>query len=181
MNGFNEKHFGKYEIIIRNAELDDISNLMQLNHKWNNKNLTSLEKGFLSVVYDKDFFTNAINNLDVLVFEHIDKKIGGYVLVNTVMKTDLIAHVQSTYAIIKPYLQSKRIGYSLQILLDTELQGTYFIVTASKAYIKYFGTKYDILLSTVSKQNQRSVRVHSKLGWNFFDMNADYLLFEYIL
>ena len=181
MNKFNEKHFGKYEITIRTAELDDITNLKMLNHKWNNKNLSSLENGFLSVVYDNDFFTNAVNNADVLVFEHADQKIGGYVLVNMVMKTEHIAHVQSAYANVKPDLQSKRIGYSLQILLDTELQGTYFIVTASKAYQKYFNTKYDILLSTVSKQNQRSVRIHSKLGWNFYEMNNDYLLFEYIL
>ena len=77
MNNFNEKHFGKFEITIRTAKLDDISNLMQLNQKWYFKNLTSLENGFLSVIYDSKFFTDAINKGDVLVFEHVDLKIGG--------------------------------------------------------------------------------------------------------
>jgi len=181
MNNFNEKHFGKFEITIRTAKLDDISNLMQLNQKWYFKNLTSLENGFLSVIYDSKFFTDAINKGDVLVFEHVDLKIGGYVLVNTVMKTEQLTLVQEAYSNLKPDMQSKKIAYGAQIVLDSELQGSFFIVIAQKAYVKFFKTRYDVLITTVSKQNQRACRINIKLGINLLEFNKDYYIGELVL
>ena len=91
-----------------------------------------------------------------------------------------IEYVQQQYALLRPEMQTKIVAYSFQILLDSDLQGTYFIKTAHNACTNYFKKKYEILVTTASKQNIRSIRIHTKLGWKTFETD-NYLIGELIL
>jgi RimJ/RimL family protein N-acetyltransferase len=181
MLSFKEKHKGKFEVTIRTALMNDVAELLKLNEKWFKPNLESFDNGFLTVVYDVEFFKKAVKNEDILLFENSDGKILGYALVNNVMNTEHIEKVRKQYAAIRPELQTKRIAFSFQILLDTELQGTGFIKTAHKACMRYFKDKYEILVTTAGKDNVRSIRIHTKLGWKNYELNGNYLLGELIL
>ena len=95
----------------------------------------------------------------------------GYVLVNTVVETDHITTIkQRFYGFFPMYLQ-KKIAFSYQILLDETIQGTGFLHIAQKQYMAYFGSKYELLVSTISKDNLRSVAAHRNKDWKFISVN----------
>ena len=99
-----------------------------MNHKWHKLNLETKENGFLSVSYERSFFEAIVANEDILVFES-NNQLVGYVLVNTVVETELITIIkQRFYELFPTYLQNK-IAFSYQILLEETTQGTGFLYT----------------------------------------------------
>jgi len=164
-------------VTIRPATINDTDNLVQLNHIWFKPNLTDTENGFLSVTYGHDFFNSIIGNNDLLVFVD-NKNIVGYVLVNTVQITNRIHNVKAEYFNKRPNNLTKKIAFSYQILVDKTFQGTGFFYKAQTQYFDYFRKKYDILVSTVSKENSRSIAAHKKAGWSFIDTTNNYFLIE---
>jgi RimJ/RimL family protein N-acetyltransferase len=165
---------------IRKGRLTDLTELVELNHKWFKPNLADIENGFLSVTYDTTFFEEIIRNEDLMLFTR-KGKILGYVLVNTVLMTPHIDSVRNEYYNNRPENKSKSIAFSYQIIVDKELQGTGFFIEAQKEYFNYFRTKYDLLVSTVSKENPRSVAAHKKAGWTFIDTPKYYFIIEQLL
>ncbi|MFY7879659.1 MAG: hypothetical protein ACOVP6_06280 [Lacibacter sp.] len=167
-------------ICIRQATLSDTDDLVRLNNIWYKPNLTDTENGFLSVTYGHDFFNSIISNEDLLVFIDNDKLVG-YVLVNTVIETPHIDNLKKEYFALRPINKTRSIAFSCQILIDKPLQGTGFFYEAQKEYSLYFKKKYELLVSTVSKQNIRSLAAHKKSGWTFIDTPKEYYLAEYQL
>jgi len=164
-------------VSIRQATFYDTDNLVRLNHIWYKPNLEDIENGFLSVTYGHDFFNSIIANGDLLVF--IDREnIVGYVLVNTVQITDRIKNVRNEYFNERPENLTKKTAFSYQILIDKILQGTGYFYRAQTEYFDYFRKKYDILVSTVSKENSRSISAHKKAGWTFIDTTNNYFIIE---
>lgn len=164
-------------ISIRPATLNDTDDLVRLNNIWYKPNLTDTENGFLSVSYGHDFFNSIIANQDLLVF--IDNEnIVGYVLVNTVHTTDRIKNVQAEYFKARPQNLTKKIAFSYQILVDKLFQGTGYFYKAQTEYFDYFKKKYETLVSTVSKENNRSISAHKKAGWTFIDTPNNYFIIE---
>ena len=164
-------------VTIRPATINDTDNLVQLNHIWYKPNLTDIENGFLSVIYEHEFFNSIITNGDLLVFIDSDN-IVCYVLVNTVQITDRIKNVKNEYFNERPQNLTKNIAFSYQILIDKTLQGTGYFYQAQAEYFDYFRKKYDVLVSTVSKENSRSIAAHKKAGWTFIDTKNNYFLIE---
>lgn len=164
-------------IYIRQAKFYDIDDLVKLNNIWYKPNLTDTENGFLSVTYEHDFFNSIIANDDLLVFIDRDN-IVGYVLVNTVQITERIQSVKAEYFNKRPQNLTKRIAFSYQILVDKVFQGTGYFYKAQAEYFDYFKKKYELLVSTVSKENIRSIAAHKKAGWTFIDTPNSYFLIE---
>ena len=165
---------------IRTGRISDLADLAELNHKWFKPNLADIDHGFLSVIYDTNFFEQIIRSEDLMVFV-LDGRMVGYVLVNTVIGTPHIDTVRNEYYESRPENENKRIAFSYQILVDKELQGTGFFVNAQKEYFNYFKTKYELLVSTVSKENPRSIAAHQKAGWTFIDTPKHYFIIEQLL
>lgn len=165
---------------IRTGRTNDVNELIELNTKWFKPNLADVDYGFLSVIYDTNFFEKIIKNEDLLVFLR-DDRIVGYVLVNTVIQTQHINNVKREYYDKKPENKTKRIAFSYQILVDKELQGTGFFVEAQKEYFTHFKLKYELLVSTVNKENPRSISAHKKAGWTFIDTPKQYFIIEQLL
>lgn len=153
----------------------DIPYLVNLNKDWYKPNLQNTNDGFLSVIYDYIFFETIIANSDVLVFLSKNKVVG-YVLVNTVIETNHITKVKTEFFRYKPESKNMNIAFSYQILFDKPLQGTGFFYEAKNQYVKHFEQKYDLLVSTVSKENFRSIKAHKKAGWSFLDTSDNYFL-----
>ena len=164
-------------IITRIGVNTDLPELVNLNKSWYKPNLPDKTNGFLSVIYDDIFFENIIANSDLLVFLN-KKKAVGYVLVNTVIETLHINKVKAEYYRHNPEAKNMKIAYSYQILLDKTLHGTGFFYEAKNQYVKHFKQKYDLLVSTVSKDNIRSIAAHKKAGWTFIDTSDIYFLIE---
>lgn len=162
---------------IRKGKKNDIDNLVALNKLWFRPNLETIDNGFLSITYDNAFFESIISNEDLLVFEN-ENKLVGYVLVNTVIKTQHIDNIKKEYFELSPDAKQKKIAFSYQILVDKILQGTGFFYLAQQEYFGYYKTKYDFLISTVSKDNNRSINAHKKAGWTFFDTTKHYFIIE---
>lgn len=165
---------------IRTGRISDLTELVELNHKWYKPNLADINNGYLSVIYDMDFFEKIIRNKDLMVFTKEDK-IAGYVLVNTVIATPHIDTVRKEYNESRPENNLKSVAFSYQILVDKELQGTGFFIEAQKEYFSYFKSKYEILVSTVNKENPRSIAAHKKAGWIFIDTPKHYFIIEQML
>lgn len=176
-NGNLMKTKSKTNIITKIGEKADLPDLINLNRKWYKPNLAKKNNGFLSVMYNEFFFETIIANNDVLIFL-IENNAVGYVLVNTVVETLHINKVKAEYYMHKPDAKSMNIAYSYQILLDKPLQGTGFFYEAKNQYVKHFKKKYDLLVSTVNKENIRSIKAHKKAGWSFFDTSDNYFLIE---
>lgn len=165
------------ETNIRKGIKNDTINLVALNKLWFKPNLKNNDNGFLSVTYDSTFFETIIENDDLLVFER-ESKIVGYVLVNTIFNTQHIENIKSEYFELKPQAKQNKIAFSYQILVDKILQGTGFFYTAQQEYFKYYKSKYELLISTVSKENLRSITAHKKAGWTFIDTSKHYFIIE---
>jgi len=164
-------------ILIRQATLNDTEDLVRLNNIWYKPNLKDSKNGFLSVTYGHDFFNSIIANADLLVFVE-SENIVGYVLVNTVHITDRIQNVKAEYFNERPQNLTKKIAFSYQILVDKVFQGTGYFYKAQTEFFDYFKKKYDVLVSTVSKENIRSIAAHKKADWTFIDTANSYFLIE---
>jgi hypothetical protein len=163
--------------VIRIGTLEDVKALVSLNHSWHKPNLANFSNGFLSVTYDNTFFEGIIQNNDLVVFVQQDK-IEGYVLVNSTFETQHINKIKAEYLFNKPENSKKKIGYSYQILINKHLQGSGFFYHAQKEYFNFFKNKYEIFVSTVNKENLRSISAHGKADWNFIDTPSHYYIIE---
>lgn len=163
------------EAIIRKGEKGDIDKLVELNEYWYKPNLTSKDNGFLSVTYDAAFFELIITNNDLLVFE-VNDKLAGYILVNTIIETTHLQNIKEEYYLLNPNAKVKNIAFSYQILIDKVLQGTGFFAKAQNECFKYFKNKYELLISTVSYENTRSIAAHKNAGWDFIDTKKFFII-----
>ena len=165
------------ETIVRTGTLKDLEQLVYLNKSYYKQNLENINNGFLSFSYNKVFFKNIIKNQDLIVFVTKNKLLG-YVLVNSVIETVHITEIRNEYFLKCPQNSSRKIAFSYQILIDKQLQSTGFFYDAQLEYLKYFKKKYEILVSTVKKENHRSISAHVKADWIFIDTTHDYFIIE---
>ena len=89
--------------------------------------------------------------------------------------------VKAEYFDERPQNLTKKIEFSYQILVDEIFQGTGFFYKAQTEYFDYFKKKYELFVSTVSKENIRSILAHKKVGWSFIDTPNPYFIIEQYL
>lgn len=161
----------------RLATISDTNELVRLNKIWQKPNLMNTDNGFLSVEYDKPFFESVIENEDLVSIIGCEKIIG-YILVNTIHLTDRINQVKSEYFEHKPENVQTKIAFGYQICIDKLFHGRGYFTKVQTELIDYYNKKYEILVSTVSKENGRSIGVHKKTGWAFYDTLNNYYIIE---
>lgn len=75
-------------------------------------------------------------------------------------------------------------GHHYLIILDVIMALLIVYVSLNDAknhYFNLYNKSYDILVSTVSKSNIRSIAAHKHAGWNFIDAFPDYYIIDYLL
>jgi hypothetical protein len=168
------------DIDIQTAKSYHIPEIASLNRAWFKDNLNQHEHGFLSVCYPIPHLEEIIQVRDALVFL-VDKKVEGYILVNTVIDLPHTSRIREEHLNLSQKEPTNRIAYSYQILLNGPLQGCGFFSIAQHACRAHFKMKYEFLVSTINKINHRSMLAHKKLGWQIFETAENYNIIEMAL
>lgn len=156
--------------LIRLATNNDTRELYELHKSYQKENLKNITNGFLSRCYSLSYFEKAIEKYDILAFDD-NGLLVGYVLINTVENNEHLSSVTSLYSSKNPSAKNLSVAYSYQILIVKQWQGTGFFSYATESYFRYYSKRYDILVSTISKENQRSLLGHLQNGWNIWHEN----------
>lgn len=164
-------------IDIQTAKPFHIPEMFALNKSWFKDNLNHHHNGFLSVCYHPPLLEEIIKQHDALVFL-VNNCVHGYILVNTVFDFPHSMIVRQKHEELSTPKNYDRIAYSYQIVLSGPLQGSGFFYIAQHACRSHFKKKYDYLVSTVNKLNQRSMQAHKKSGWHILETPENYNIIE---
>lgn len=155
------------DLIVRPANIDDISALVELNESWQKEHLNNnFSNGFLSARFSpKDFEIIVLNN--EIVVSIIENVLIGYYLVNNYSERVLKIHNENVN-----YLKTKKkipndskVGFGAQALIQKEFQGYGIREVMLSQLVLQLQTKYDVLYSTISKDNLKAFNAHTKDGW----------------
>jgi len=155
-------------IEIRPANIDDIDGLIALNQRWQRQFLDGdIKRGFLGASFDADTFKRLIFNKAVSVA--VDEKgVASYMLcINDVEDGILKEHHKVAREIIEAGVlpSGSRISVGTQTAVHDIYQGTGVISLVRYNFMKLMGDRFDYLLTSISKENQRSYISSTKFGW----------------
>ncbi|MFT4247791.1 MAG: hypothetical protein QM581_07100 [Pseudomonas sp.] len=152
---------------IRLGQPTDIYNLISINHKWQRHLLNNNKNGFLSASFDFPTFDTLINNGEIVV-AYNDLILAGYYLINNYSQDGVLKiHKQIVDSLktkeVIPH--NSKVGLGAQALVDIEYQGTGLRSLMLNELTLALKNKFDFLFSTISKENPRAFKGHTKDGW----------------
>ena len=158
-------------INIRQAELSDLKNLMELNQKWQKHLLPDYSRGFLSSTFVKETFECAISNKDIVVCDTGQFLAGYYLTYNTASKDILKSYENIITKLLKTkeIEVSDKVGLGAQAVVDKEFQGKGLREAMLRELLKLAKSKYDFFVSKIARQNTRAWNGHNKDGWRLID------------
>lgn len=157
------------DYIIRPATLRDIKEICDLNSVWQYENVPENERhlGYLSVKYSEQNIETIIQNNEIVVADR-GAKILGYYLLNNFCDTP---KYREGYGVIielkqKGIIDQKtNVGIGAQIAIDKSEQGKGISRKLLEELCKLVKPKYNLLYSSLSKNNPVGYSVHTKEGW----------------
>lgn len=170
---------------LRLAESKDIQHLLNLNKVWQIEKLSEFEKlhGYLSVGYDSNDFEVFISNKEVVVIS-FKNEIVGYYLLNNYRYTKKreeglnVIKEMKTLGIIK---ENVRVGIGAQVVVSREHQGKGLSRKLLEGLCNAVNQKYDLLYSSLSKNNSKGYTVHTNEGWEIlFESDNSFYVFLYL-
>lgn len=157
-------------VVVRAANAKDIPSLLLLNKKWQKAALgNETGSGFLSGEITEDAFSVMIANNEVTVAEDSTGQIVAYQLISNTSNGIIISiHSNLVNSVEEKGLiaQNSRVGIGVQICVDKPYQGTGLKTKVFEQLRKQVAGKYDLLFSTVGKENERSYKAHKADGWD---------------
>lgn len=167
----------------RIATIDDLEEILHINRKWQGDVVgTDPRKGFLSLTFEKEELKKIIQNSEIVVGIDLENRVVGYCSVNNF--SDVIPKFSGkkveelkSRAIINPSLN---IALGAQILLETKYRGQTNRETLLRFLIKTIRTKYDLMWTSVAKNNPIILRINKIDGWKIVDEDEEryYLTLE---
>jgi len=151
------------------ASQDHVIGMLALNQAWQRQALTGTEHGFLSVMYDQVFMEAVVAKGEALVLTTGRQEVAGYVLVNTVQDNPRLQAIQRNYLQIRPEAAAESVAFGYQAVLALEFHGKGAFDKLLQVSFSHYAKRYRRLVSTIQKDNHRSVKAHSRQGWQFFD------------
>jgi hypothetical protein len=157
------------------ATLDDIIKLVQLNSRFQHACVSAnlRNSGFLSVKFNFEDFETLIDHKEVIVVR-CENVIVGYYLLNNFCQNSKFLEAKR---IVQHIIQEKRItpeskiGLCAQVLIEREHQNRGLFRPMLIFLSQLLANKYDWLYSSISKQNLKSLYVHTKTGWTIVGEN----------
>ena len=156
---------------IRVGQFNDIDNLISINHKWQRHLLSNNKNGFLSASFDFQTFEALINNGEIVV-AYNDSTLAGYYLINNYSQDGVLKiHKQIVDSLKAREIipANSKVGLGAQALVDIEYQGTGLRSLMLNELTRSLKNKFDFLFSTISKENPRAFKGHTKDGWTVVD------------
>lgn len=157
---------------IRQPNLDDMHQIMQLNSKYLLTNLTENKKqnGFIRISYDKDDLQKIISNKEIFVAVFNDKIVGYYLVGRKSGKAALDYQKNKAISLFDTNgISFDKIGYGCQVCIDSDYRQNGLFGQLLTALTNSVKDKYTNLLCSVSDDNIVSMKSHLKSGWQVID------------
>lgn len=147
----------------------DIPALMKINYEYQREILEDNTKhGFLSAAFSVENIQTLIDKKEVVIGKFSHRKTIGYYLVNSVGRDGVLKKHQKIVEGLKKegkLSANCSVGLGSQALVIREFQGTTLRKLMLDELVKQTMEKYDYLFSTISKENPRAFKAHTKDGW----------------
>lgn len=170
---------------LRLAELNDIPYLLNLNETWQIENLSETERlhGYLSVEYNFQDLEVFILNHEVVVTT-LENEIVGYYLLNNFRNTkkrqeglEVIEEMKSLGIIDK----NIKVGIGAQVVVSKLHQRKGLSRKLLEGLCNAVKNKYDLLYSSLSKNNAKGYTVHTNEGWEIlYESEKSFYVFLYL-
>ncbi len=170
-------------ILTRLANHEDLDDLLSLNLKWQKSALENqLQNGFLSLAFDEKMLKNIIQSKEMIVAVDRQDNVVGYSCVNHY--SDIIPKYSGKK--VTKLKQERKIDPSLnvalggQILLELGYRGDKNRILLFDALIQSIKSKYNLLFSSVAKENKAVLMINLQDGWEIVDEDDKhyYLVFD---
>lgn len=165
------------EIEIKQPNEKNINELVVLNKKWQ---LTSLKgntkQGFLSGAFDENFFKALITN-EAIIVAYCNNQIIAYMLTANHSNIGLLqAHKDKVVQLKNNGIINHNIhvAVGIQTVVETEFQGIGLISIIRNEFRNMLKNRFQLLFTTIAKNNQRSYASATKYGWKTVDEDEHY-------
>lgn len=156
------------EIEIKQPNVKNINELVVLNKKWQ---LTSLngntKQGFLSGAFDEIFFKELITN-EAIIVAYCSNQIIAYMLTANHSNIGLLqTHKDKVVQLKNNGIINNNINVAvgIQTVVEAEYHGTGLIAIIRNEFRNMLKNRFQLLFTTIAKNNQRSFASATKYGW----------------
>lgn len=145
----------------------DVPALVRLNQRWQRSQVATTQNGFLGAAFSPAIFA-ALAEIRQLVVAARGEEIVVYYLLNTVSTDGILATHQQAVAELRQQQQltpTDLVGIGAQACIDQAYQGTGLRVVMLRQLLAQVTSRYDYLFATISKENSKAFRAHTRDGW----------------
>jgi len=158
------------EYLIREAKITDANDILTLHKKYLYQNLPEKEKrlGFVKVEYSIEDIKRIIKENEIIICYYGNSIIGyyllGFVTKNKSLDYQYKALQELTY---NGYLlKDLKVACGAQAIVEKEFRGLGLVDKMLQLLIKNVRSKYDYLMSSITRSNENASKVHEKSGYN---------------
>jgi len=156
------------DVIIENALVSDIEQLVLLNSKWQKATLgENTRNGYLGALFSAETFLELVQRKQVVVARS-DSNIIGYYLLNNFSKDGIIGRHEDIVARLKGERiidRALKICVGAQAIVDAAYMGTGIRKLMLDKLVANMKGRYDYLFATIAKDNLRAYTAHTRDGW----------------
>lgn len=174
MPKFTLKDGSERNINIAAAGLEDIPALMSLNQQWQKSSLQDTGNGYVGAAFSNETFTELIKRRQVVV-AYDGAILAGYYLLNDYSKEgiigrheDIVNELQASGVI----AASLKIGIGAQTIVDTPYMGSGIGRAMLHELANAINGRFDELFGTIAKDNPRSLKAHTGMGFRIVGKEA---------
>lgn len=153
---------------VRNANQNDIPDLMRLNQKWQKAVLgENIKNGFVGAAFSKETFAELIRRSQIVIAE-FENEIIAYYLLNDFSKDGVIGKHEDFVRLLKEedkIIKSKKVCVGAQAVVDSRFMGSGIRVLMLDRLVNNVKGQYDLLFATIAKENPRAFKAHTRDGW----------------
>jgi GNAT superfamily N-acetyltransferase len=153
--------------IYRLAHEADAASLTELCARWHCDQVVTTERGFLGATFSAETFQQLAAAGHCVVAD-LDGELLGYYLCNPFTKDGVLNLHHDRVALCRQagaIPTDARVGVGGQALVDAPFQGQGIRENLLHLLIIHLQGQYDYLFGTISKENPRAFRAHTKDGW----------------
>lgn len=154
---------------IRDANQDDIPDLMKINHKWQKEVLgENTKNGFVGAAFSKGTFSELIRRRQVVIVR-FGTAIIGYYLLNNFSKDGIIGKHEGFVNMLKKegkIFRSEKVCVGAQAVVDSGFMGSGIRTLMLNKLVSNMKEKYSLLFATIAKDNPRAFKAHTRDGWD---------------
>ncbi len=161
----------QYKMTIKQATIEDIEAIMQLQEKYHVSNLTEVEKqtkGFVTMKVTHEQFTHLTSNGGVFIAITKSGQLAAYALTSDWAYYSQWAIIQEMESLLADFslenvaITTKNSFQYGPVCIDEAFRGQGILEQLFKAIQETYAPKYAFAITFINKQNERSMRAHAR-------------------